>query len=358
MEGLWPVNAVNASVNAVNVLIVVRSNVAEGRGVASSAAVEVAAMKALLAAVGRADLPGRDLALLCQKVENLVVGAPCGVMDQMASAMGPPARLLPILCHTAEAQPPISIPDHIRLYGIDSGVLHSVRDDAYCRVRAAAFMGLKMISDMKKVLPSCLAALSPSEWIGDLEEILPAEISGEEFLAAHGPHVDHVTTVDDHMHYRIRAATRHPILENFRVKLFRQLLGAPPSNAQLLALGELMFQSHASYRACGLGSKGTDAIVDLVKHEADLVTGQRPGVDQVNTQALTLGGVFGAKSSGAGCGGTVCVMASNDDAGRAAVERVAREYGERYGIEGRIFDMKYGERHRACSWCVKVCREG
>ena len=30
-------------------------------------------------------LDGRRLAILCQKVENLVVGAPCGIMDQVSS---------------------------------------------------------------------------------------------------------------------------------------------------------------------------------------------------------------------------------------------------------------------------------
>lgn len=45
----------------------------EGKGVSSSAAVEVAAMSALAAAHGLR-LDGRTLALLCQKVENHVVG--------------------------------------------------------------------------------------------------------------------------------------------------------------------------------------------------------------------------------------------------------------------------------------------
>ena len=53
--------------------ILVSSDVPEGKGVSSSAAVEVAAMSALAAALG-VELEGRALALLCQKVENHVVG--------------------------------------------------------------------------------------------------------------------------------------------------------------------------------------------------------------------------------------------------------------------------------------------
>lgn len=41
----------------------------------------------MLAITAFVDLPpqleGRRLAILCQKVENLVVGAPCGIMDQV-----------------------------------------------------------------------------------------------------------------------------------------------------------------------------------------------------------------------------------------------------------------------------------
>ena len=47
--------------------ILVHSAIPEGKGVSSSAALEVATMSALAAAMG-IKLPGRQLALLCQKV--------------------------------------------------------------------------------------------------------------------------------------------------------------------------------------------------------------------------------------------------------------------------------------------------
>ena len=49
--------------------ILISSAVPEGKGVSSSAAVEVATMQALAAVQGLA-LDGRDLALLCQKVTS------------------------------------------------------------------------------------------------------------------------------------------------------------------------------------------------------------------------------------------------------------------------------------------------
>ncbi|MEJ7712653.1 MAG: hypothetical protein WKF84_23100 [Pyrinomonadaceae bacterium] len=49
--------------------MLISSRVPEGKGVSSSAAIEVASMSAVCAAFG-IELAPRDLALLCQKVEN------------------------------------------------------------------------------------------------------------------------------------------------------------------------------------------------------------------------------------------------------------------------------------------------
>ena len=76
--------------------LLIRSAVPEGKGVASSAALEVAVMQAVAAAFG-IEMDCRELATLCQKVENLVAGAPCGIMDQMTSACGEENRLLELL---------------------------------------------------------------------------------------------------------------------------------------------------------------------------------------------------------------------------------------------------------------------
>ena len=48
--------------------------------------------------------------------------------------------------------------------------------------------------------------------------------------------------------YPIRAATRHPVQEHWRVTLFRQLLQTRElSDSAAACLGELMYQSHVSY---------------------------------------------------------------------------------------------------------------
>ena len=41
------------------------------------------------------------------QVENLVVGAPCGVMDQMASSLGDEGALMAMSCQPAEVEPEV-----------------------------------------------------------------------------------------------------------------------------------------------------------------------------------------------------------------------------------------------------------
>src|SRR5262245_54195057 len=64
--------------------ILICSGVPEGKGVSSSAAVEVSTMAAIAAAYD-IQLSPVEIAFLSQKVENTIAGAPCGVMDQMTS---------------------------------------------------------------------------------------------------------------------------------------------------------------------------------------------------------------------------------------------------------------------------------
>ncbi|MEK7855028.1 MAG: galactokinase family protein, partial [Acidobacteriota bacterium] len=106
----WPAYAVGALVVLANerkiafehgVRILIYSEVPQGKGVSSSAAIEVAVMKAVVEQFG-IEIESRELALLCQKVENGIVGAPCGVMDQMASACGVENSLIELLCQPAE----------------------------------------------------------------------------------------------------------------------------------------------------------------------------------------------------------------------------------------------------------------
>ena len=107
--------------------LLIDSTVPEGRGVASSAALEVATGAAVSASCG-SRITGPELAAACQAVENQVVGAPCGIMDQITACFASAGALLPIRCQPAEALPPLVLPEGVEVAGIDSGVRHDVGD--------------------------------------------------------------------------------------------------------------------------------------------------------------------------------------------------------------------------------------
>ena len=67
--------------------LTMQGDVPPGAGLSSSASVEVATATALLALAG-VTLPTAEVALACQRAENVYVGAPCGIMDQFISASG------------------------------------------------------------------------------------------------------------------------------------------------------------------------------------------------------------------------------------------------------------------------------
>jgi L-arabinokinase len=313
--------------------ILISSDVPEGKGVSSSAALEVAAMQAISVAYG-IDIPPRELALLCQLVENLVAGAPCGVMDQMTSACGEAGRLLSLLCQPGELKGTVELPRELGVWGIDSGIRHSVGGADYGTVRTAAFMGYRMIADAAG-LPcreteieghvriddpgwnGYLANVTPSEFERSYAPILPEQMTGAEFLERYGGITDPVTSVSPARRYPVFRATRHPIYEHDRVKSFAKILEDWRGAGQAEELGELMCRSHESYSACGLGSPGTDQLVSLVR------------------EAGAASGLYGAKITGGGSGGTVAVLGHRNAA--EIVESIASEYARREGHKRFVF---------------------
>ncbi len=315
------------------VRIAVASSVPEGKGVASSAALEVAGMAAV-AGLFDLRLDPVELAVLCQKVENLVVGAPCGVMDQITAACGRAGQLLALLCQPAELRDHVEIPGGIAFWGIDSGIRHAVSGSDYTSVRVGAFMGYRMLAeiaglDVRHGDEEGVVRVDDSSWHGYLANVapsqferqfaprLPASLEGRPFLDRYYGTTDVVTRVDPDLTYAVLKPTAHPVYERFRVEAFAGLLRGPLDAPVLQLLGELMYQSHQSYSACGLGSDGTDLLVDLVG------------------EAGPAAGLFGAKITGGGSGGTVAVL-GRADAGDE-VRRIADRYAEQTGRKPHVF---------------------
>lgn len=313
--------------------LLISSKVPDGKGVSSSAALEVATMSAVAAAFDLA-IDGRDLGILCQRVENLVAGAASGVMDQVTSVCGEENQLLALVCQPAEVLGTIKLPQELSVWGLDSGVRHSVGGGDYGSVRVGTFMGYRIIAELAGLRVEqtgdsvavddprwggYLANLPPSKFQDRFANNLPATMGGAEFLTRYGGTTDTVTRVDPQRCYQVRAPAAHAVFENSRVHRFANLLwrGEPLEKEEKVALGELMYESHASYSACGLGSQGTDNLVELVR---------AAGVDQ---------GLFGAKITGGGSGGTVAIL--GDAAAFPAVLKIAQRFSEMTGQQTYIF---------------------
>lgn len=334
-----------------SISILVSSAVPEGKGVSSSASVEVAVMSAIAAAHGLNIAP-RDLALLCQKVENHVVGAPCGVMDQMTSACGEANKLLAMVCQPAEVKELVAIPSHIRFWGFDSGIRHSVGGTDYGSVRIGAFMGRKMIKSLASSYSQPVDGMNSDEYEEQCIDLLKREASldylcnlpthryeavyakklpefkhGETFLKEYADHNDTVTVIDPKRQYAVKAPTKHPIYENFRVETFKALLTAAITDGQLSSLGELMYQCHYSYSDCGLGSDGTDRLVKLVQE----MQHRKSSHDGRSS-------LFGAKITGGGSGGSVCVMGRNCVQSSEEILEIQQRYKAATGYLPIIFE--------------------
>ena len=313
--------------------VLVRSTVPEGKGVSSSAALEVASMASMAELLG-VSLAGEELARLCQIAENRVVGAPCGIMDQMTAALGQEDRLLALLCQPAKAQGYLDVPDAIGFWGIDSGVRHAVSGSDYTSVRCGAFMGYRMLAEEAGLTVSgpdaagrvtvederwggYLANVGVEEYESRFASLLPEEMIGEEFIDRYGGTTDLVTRVEPTRIYAVREPTQHPIYEHARVGRFAELLSGSIDEVALEEMGSLMGDSHTSYSACGLGSEGTDRLVEMVR------------------EAGPASGLYGAKITGGGSGGTVAVLGRGEAA--SAVESIDRHYGQETDRESRVF---------------------
>ncbi|MDX6709703.1 MAG: hypothetical protein QOH96_719 [Blastocatellia bacterium] len=311
--------------------ILLSSNVPEGKGVSSSAAIEVASMAALVAAFDLR-ISVRDIALLCQKVENEVVGAPCGVMDQMTAAAGQADELLALLCQPAELNGTIALPPDLAVWGIDSGMRHYVGGGDYGSVRTGAFMGYRIIADIAGLQVrrgerslsiederwgGYLANVTPGEFESSFAQRLPERLTGGEFIERYGGITDTVTTIQPNRVYAVLKPTAHPIYEHFRVRAFAELLNSRSSLRRNESLGELMYQSHASYSACGLASAGTDLLVNLVR------------------ELGPSNGLYGAKITGGGSGGTVAVLGARS--AEPSVCQVVQRYHEAMNWRPYVF---------------------
>ncbi len=294
-------------------------------GIGSSAAVEIGTLSCLNAYLGLKLDAGR-IARLGQMAENHVVGAPCGIMDQIAITSGQRGKLTHILCRPGQVMGEVEIPKGTGFVGINSMHRHSVAGTPYADVRIGAFAGKKIINAQRAKTGrsplTYLTEISSEELRREYAGNLPETILGSEFLAQYKTHDDPVTTIQPDAHYRVAGPTRHPIEENERVLTFMEGMRAAAGGDQkgLVTAGEMMYGAHESYKNnCRLSVEGVDFLVDAV---------QKRGASQ---------GLYGAKITGGGTGGTVAVFGKLE-ALAEHIPQIAVEYSRRVGVMPDIFE--------------------
>ncbi|MER6681717.1 galactokinase [Streptomyces olivaceoviridis] len=233
------------------------STVPTGAGLSSSAALEVVIALALndLYDLG---LQRWKLARLCQRAENVYVGAPTGIMDQTASACCEQGHALFLDTRDLSQQqiPFDLVAEGLRLLVVDTRVKHAHSGGEYGKRRAgcekgAALLGVDALRDIPyDGLDAALARL------GDEEEVI--------------------------------RLVRHVVTEDERVERTVALLRAGDTRA----IGPVLTEGHASLR--------DDFRISCP--ELDLV---------VDTALAT--GALGARMTGGGFGGSAIVLAEAAD---------------------------------------------
>lgn len=318
------------------------SDVPLGAGVSSSAAIEVATMMNL---VDHFDIRDRvdpmKVSAMCQRVENHVVGAPCGIMDQVASCAGVEGAMMRMVCQPHELGEPLKFPLGIRAVGINSNVKHSVGGGQYGRTRCAAFMGHKIIlEEMRRFgaeagrelvadpMKGYLANLDPEDYKRLFRPRLPETIRGDDFLARYGATIDTATRPEPDVTYPVQSATDHHVLEARRVREFARhleeagsrLATATQRKLSLDKAGHLMYASHKSYTDNALlGAPECDLLVDLVREREHH-------------------GLYGAKITGGGSGGTVAVLCDESERAGEALRQIMDVYQSRTGKTRALFE--------------------
>lgn len=337
--------------------IALYSTVALGAGISSSAAIEVATMTNLVAHFGIDGAPGvpprtrlqiahcktidpMKLSAMCQQVENRVVGAPCGIMDQVSSCYGEQGALLRMICQPHEIQPSLFLPTGVRAIGINSNVKHSVGGGMYGKTRCAAFMGHKIILDKMRQMGTAagktmtadpmngyLANLDPDDYKKFFRPYILEFMEGDDFLNKHGQTIDTATKVDPSIEYHVQHATDHHVLEAMRVRNFATHIesaaglqvGSAERKLALDKAGHLMYASHLSYtNDAMLGAPECDLLVKLIRDREPQ-------------------GFYGAKITGGGSGGTVATLCDISERTDSAILDIMAEYEKATGNKPESF---------------------
>lgn len=250
----------------------IASDVPIGGGLSSSAALMVAVLRALRQAFA---LPLDDLALakVAHRAETQFVGAPVGMLDQLACSLADERNALFLDTRSLTFEK-VELPAAIELVIIDSAIAHDHASGDYRVRRAECERAAELLSVRK---------------LRDLPEDASLDALPEP----------------------LRRRVRHVMTENARV---HEGVAAMRSG-DVARLGRLFLASHTSMRDdYEVSTRDVDTLVELAASDAS---------------------VLGARMTGGGFGGAIVGVARRGEA-RAAGERIVERYVRATGHAGRL----------------------
>jgi galactokinase len=264
--------------------MVIDGDLPVGSGLSSSAALEMATLRALCEV---SDIPWRprEMARIGQRAENDFVGVSSGLMDQLACAVALPGCALLLDCRSLDTQD-IPMPKQAAIVVMDTGAPRTLAASAY--------------NDRRQ---SCERAV--------------------EILRAENPEIHSLRDADQTMLEAARSqmddTTYHRALHVIEENRRPEALAAALQSQDLATAGRLMDNSHASLRD----------LYEVSSHELNLIT----------ELAREHPACFGARLTGAGFGGSAIALVEADGAEEFSLE-VYRAYHSRVDLASQFFVCK------------------
>jgi galactokinase len=272
---------VNELINAGHVLggcnILINSNVPQGSGLSSSAALEVA-FGGLLNHCFKFGLTEQQIAKIGQAAENNFIDCQCGIMDQLISAKAKSHHAIMIDCKDLSTKA-VHIPENLALMVINSNYPRKLADSEYNQRRIACELAAKAmgVGKLREATMPMLEAVK--EQIGELT---------------------------------FRRA-KHIITENQRVVDAADAL----QNNQLETLYRIMRQAHLS-----------------LKDDFEITVPATNGLVDICNDALAGRGV--ARQTGGGFGGAVVCLCDLDDVD-TVIRAVDEHYESQFSLKADIY---------------------
>ncbi|MBA3319116.1 MAG: galactokinase [Gemmatimonadales bacterium] len=261
--------------------VAVASTLPVGAGLSSSAALTVAAAKALSLLGGRRLTPGQ-LVEVAYRAEHDQVGVHCGRMDQTIAAHGAAGTALLFETATGSIQ---RVPFPGRMWVVETGVSHRLSEGELNQRRR----------ECEEALALCRRVWPGLAHLADLS-------------------TDDLPTVKASLAPELAARVRHVVTETFRTRMAADAL----ARGDMGQLGWLLAQGHESLRVDFQSTVvEADAIVELAMEQ----------------------GAHGARLTGAGWGGAVVVLTPEDRSARIMAE-ITRGFAGRFGREPVIWSSR------------------